>query len=520
MTSSRLETRNVGCDHPVAIVDIGSNSVRLVTYDGLDRAPIPSFNEKSLCGLGNGVVTTGKLSKQGIDKALAALRRFRLLMDIMGIEDARVIATAAARDAANGPEFIKAAREALGGHEVLLLTGPQEARYSAYGVLSGIHDPDGVVGDLGGGSLELIDIRRRRQSGQDGGQDSTHAIGEGVSLPLGGLALMDASAKSMKAATKIVREALAKCAALDALEGRSFYAVGGTWRSLAKLHMGQRNYPLMVMHGYAIPAREAADLADLVERVDTDSFLAIDSVNAARRPLLAYGAVVLDELIRRAKPKEVVLSTYGVREGLLFDALDDERRAEDPLLCASRKMNNLLARAPSFADELIEWTAAFLRSAGLGETGKERRLREAACYLSETNWRAHPDYRGVQSFNLVSSAILPGVDHAERSFLSLVATLRYVGLDEEVALQIRNLMPTKMIDRACVLGAAMRVASVLAAGMPGVLRDAPLVATKGGAVELTVPAHLAALSNERLANRVKGVGKLMGCDPVVTVKGS
>ena len=504
MTSSRMETSRTGSGHPVAIVDIGSNSVRLVAFDGLDRAPIPSFNEKSLCALGNGVGLTGKLPKQGVEKALVALRRFRTLIDIMGIQDVHVIATAAARDASNGPEFVAAAREALGGREVTLLSGPREAKLSAFGVLSGVHEPDGVVGDLGGGSLELIEI-------------GANGIGEGTSLPLGGLALMDASSRSPKAAAKIVREAFARCDALDALEGRTFYAVGGTWRSLAKLHMGQRNYPLMVMHGYSIPAREAADLTDRLERAEAETFLAIDTVNAARRPLLAYGAVVLDELIRRAKPKDIVISTYGVREGLLYEALDPLRREDDPLIVAVQKLNRLLSRAPDFASALIDWTSAFVASAKLAESPSDKRLREASCYLCETNWRAHPDYRGVQSFNLVSSAILPGVDHAGRSFLSLVATLRYVGLDEEVALQIRNLMPNAMIDRACILGAAIRIASVLAAGMPGVLENAPLTAAKGK-LELSLPRHLADLSNERLASRVKSLAKLMGRDWVVTIQ--
>lgn len=484
--------------HPVAIIDIGSNSVRLVAYDNLDRAPIPMFNEKSMCGLGNGVVTTGRLPEAGVEKALAVLKRFRELTKIMGITDVRVIATAAARDAANGPAFIKAAREVLDDIEISLLSGPREAKLSAYGVLSGIHEADGVAGDLGGGSLEIIDIRKG-------------VVGEGVSLPLGGLALMDASHHSPKAASRIVRDALARCEALDALAGRTFFAVGGTWRALAKLHMGQRNYPLLVMHGYSMPAREAAELADLVERVDATSFLAIESVNAARRPLLAYGAVVLEELIRRAKPRNIVISTYGVREGLLYDALEPTSQADDPLLVAAKKSNALLARAPAYADELIAWLSTFLRTASLEETERDRRLRIAACYLSEVNWRAHPDYRGVQSFNLVSSAILPGVDHGERSFLSLVSTLRYVGLDDEVALQVRSMMSAAMVGRAQLLGACLRIASVLAAGMPGVLAKVPLTATKSR-ISLELPPEYAALSSERLNSRLKALGKLIGRD--------
>ena len=494
----------VAIDRPVAIIDIGSNSVRLVAYDNLDRSPTPAFNEKSLCALGNGVVSTGKLSKGGIDKALTALRRCRGRTNLRGSTDVHVIATAAARDASNGPDFLLAARDALGGAEVKLLSGQREARLSALGVQSGIHDPDGVVGDLGGGSLELIDVK--------GG-----GVGDGVSLPLGGLALMDASQRSPKTAAKIVRDALARCPHVDALQGRTFYAVGGTWRSLAKLHMGQRNYPLLVMHGYAIPAGEAAELAALVERADSSAFLAIESVNAARRPLLAYGAVVLNELIARAKPRDVVISTYGVREGLLYELLDERRRGDDPLLVAVGKLNRLLARSPDYAAELTAWLGAFLVSAGIVETPQERRLREAACLLSEVNWRAHPDYRGVQSFNMVSSAILPGVDHAERCYLSLVATLRYVGLDEEVALQTRSLMPTKMIERAGIVGAAIRVASVLSAGMPGVLPVTPLTGAKGKLV-LTLPTRFADLANERLQGRIKGLAKLMRRDASIAIK--
>ena len=499
LTSSPREVIYRG--RPIAIIDIGSNSVRLVVFDNLDRAPVPAFNEKSLCGLGNGVVSTGRLSNSGIERALAALRRFRVLTRIMGIEDVRVIATAAARDAANGPEFIAAAREALGGLEISLLSGPREAELSAYGVMSGVHKADGIAGDLGGGSLEIIDIHDT-------------IIGQGVSLPLGGLALMDASNQSPKVAAKIVREALSGCATLDALAGRTFYAVGGTWRALARLHMGQHDYPLVVMHGYSIPAREAAELADLVERVDASSFLMIESVNTARRPLLAYGAVVLNELIRRAKPKDIFISTFGVREGLLYEALAAQERNADALIVAARKLNQLLSRSPKFANELIDWLTPFLVSLGLAESAQERRLREGACYLSEVNWRAHPDYRGVQSFDLVSTAMLPGIDHPGRSFLSLVAAVRHVGLDDKMATEVRTMMPPQMVERAHIVGTCLRVASVLAAGMPGVLVKTPLFASKSK-VTLTLTRELADLSNDRLANRLKSLAKIVGRDPAI-----
>src|SRR6516164_10684900 len=162
---------------PVAIVDIGSNSVRLVSYESLSRAPTPTFNEKALCGLGRGVAMTGLLPEDGVLKALAALQRFRVLCETMRIEDIRGIATAAVRDAANGAEFLDRAERVL-GRKIELLSGQQEARLSALGVISSIYKADGVVGDLGGGSLELTDVRDRQCAPR-------------ITLPLGGLSLMD-----------------------------------------------------------------------------------------------------------------------------------------------------------------------------------------------------------------------------------------------------------------------------------------------------------------------------------------
>ncbi len=489
---------------PVGIVDIGSNSVRLVAYESLSRSPRPIFNEKSLCALGNGVATTGKLPKAGMEKAFAALRRFRVLSDIMGISDLHVIATAAARDAVNGGEFLAAAAQAIGA-QVTLLAGDREAELSAQGVISGIHRPDGVVGDLGGGSLELIDVK------------GAH-LGKGASLPLGGLTLMDASGRSPRAAVKIVREALAKSRVLERLTGRTFYAVGGTWRALAKLHMSQRNYPLTVMHGYVIPAQDAVDFAGLVERVNTDTLISIDSVNAARRPLLAYGAVVLEEIIRRAEPKEIMISTAGVREGLLYEMLDLAQRQQDPLLVAASEFNQLLSRAPRHAEDLCDWTDRFMKSTHLEETVEERRLRYVACLLADVNWRAHPDYRSEESLNLIENSAFTGVDHPGRSFLTLTMSYRYLGLDADVSPQIRALVSSRMLDKARILAAATRLAHLVSAAMPDVLPRTPLVCVKAK-VMLTLPADLADLASDRLYSRLKQLARLIGREPVITIAG-
>ncbi len=495
LVGTKIETKR-----PVAIVDIGSNSVRLVVYDGLGRAPTPIFNEKVLCALGHGVTTTGRLASTSIDKALAALRRYKALIQIMDVEEVTVIATAAARDAANGPEFVAAATEAIGA-PVLLLSGKREAELSALGVISGFHDPDGIVADLGGGSLELIDVKGTK-------------LGKGITLPLGGLSLMDAAKESPKAAIKIARDALSKAKILESLRGRTLYAVGGTWRALARLHMRQRNYFMSIMHGYTIPAREALDFADLVERVNTDALVSVDAIAPARRPLLAYGAIVMDEILRQAQPKEITISATGVREGMLYEKLDRAERRQDPLIVAAREINQLTARSPNHAEDLCDWTDQFMKSTHFDESPEEKRLRHVACLLADTNWRAHPDYRSEQSLNVVAHAAFMGIDHPGRSFLALAAAYRYLGLEQDVNPALRALVSSRLLDRARLLGGALRVAYLISAGMADVLPRTPMVCLKNRLV-LTLPADLADLASERLTNRLKQVGRIIGRDVAV-----
>jgi len=497
---SALEARGRMPGKPVAIIDIGSNSVRLVAYESLTRALTPIFNEKVLCGLGRGVATTGALGEDAVARALAALRRFRVLCQTMGVTDIRALATAAVRDAANGPQFIEMAQRAI-GCEIALLAGAREAELAALGVGSSIYQADGVVGDLGGGSLELTDVKGEK-------------VGGGVTLQLGGLSLMELSERSPKKAARIARDALAKVKALDSLAGRTFYAVGGTWRSLARLHMGQRQYPMRVMHNYVIPTRDAMEFAKLVERIETEALTSIETVSSARRPLLAYGAAVLEEIIRRGNPKEVVISAMGVREGLLFDSLPPEEQAQDPLIEAARQFNLLRSRAPEHAEELFDWTGHFLGTTHLEETPAETRLRHAACLLSDIAWRAHPDYRGEQSYDLVANASFVGLDHSSRAYLALAASYRHVSGDQEVSPHARSLVSARQLDRARILGAAMRVAYIVSAAMPGILPRAPMVVEKGR-IALALPSDLAALNSERLQTRLRQFARLVGGDPEV-----
>jgi exopolyphosphatase/guanosine-5'-triphosphate,3'-diphosphate pyrophosphatase len=490
-------------DHgpPIAVIDIGSNSVRLVVYEALTRAPTPIFNEKVLAGLGREVQSTGLLAPDAIETALEALRRFRALCDILQVRRIWAIATAACRDARNGNAFIRQA-ERICRTPIKVLSGKREAYLTALGVVSGMYKPDGIVGDLGGGSLELVDVHGSR-------------VRSGLTVPLGGLALQDIAGKSIKKAERIVEETIAGLDMLSEGEGRTFYAVGGTWRALARLHMWQTGYPFNVMHNYRISAREALEFARLVHRVDTETLSKIEVVNAARRPLLAYAALVMENLISAINPKQVIISVLGVREGLLYSLLSQKERARDPLIQAAADLNVLRSRSPRHGQELIAWTDRFMASSGIEETPEERRLRHAACLLGDIGWRAHPDYRGEQSMNIIANGAFIAVDHPGRAYLALSVYFRHAGLsEEELSPRLRELATTRALDRARVLGAAMRVAYILTAGQHGVLPKASLQVKRGKLV-LRLPGRYARLAHERLFNRVRQLARLIGREPLI-----
>jgi exopolyphosphatase/guanosine-5'-triphosphate,3'-diphosphate pyrophosphatase len=490
-------------DHgpPVAVIDIGSNSVRLVVYEGLTRSPTPIFNEKVLAGLGREVQSTGLLAADAVDKALTSIKRFRALCDRMEVGKLWAIATAACRDAKNGAAFVAEA-ERICRTKIEILSGKREAELSALGVVSGFHRPDGIVGDLGGGSLELTEVHGQRIKG-------------GITMPLGGLALQDISSKSIKKAEKIVEKTLDDVDMLKQGKGRTFYAIGGTWRALARLHMWQHGYPLHVMHGYVIPAKEAYEFSNLVRRVNPETLSQIEVVTDARRPLLAYAGLVLEHLVSVAKPKEVVVSALGVREGLLYSLIDAREREKDPLLAAASELNVLRSRSPAHGEELIAWTDRFMASSGLDETADERRLRHAACLLADIGWRAHPDYRGEQSLNIIANAAFVAIDHPGRTFLALAVFFRHVGLiDDELSPRLRELASTRMLDRARVLGAALRVAYLVSASTTGVLPKTPMTVERGKLV-LRFSNGFKALAGERVFARLRQLARLIGREPVM-----
>ncbi|POF28767.1 Ppx/GppA phosphatase family protein [Roseibium marinum] len=488
---------------PVAVVDIGSNSVRLVIYERLARTPTMLFNEKLLAGLGRGVAATGRMAEDSVNLALGELARFKALIEHTGCKELYIVATAAARDSENGPAFVRQV-EAFLDAPVRILDGGEEAYYSALGVIAGFWQPRGIVGDMGGGSLELVEI-------------SQGVPGVGATFPLGGLRLSEEADGKLSKAQKIAEEALRGYDWPDLAPGeRTFYAVGGTWRSLGRLHLIQNNYPLHVMHNYEISAEEAIEFCRKIAVPNLEGIDQSEVVSKQRRPLVPVGAVVLEQVLTAMKAERLVFSATGVREGLLHEKLPAGMQDHDPVIEASRELCILRARSPDHAEELIAWTDALFRELEIEETANETRLRHAACLLSDIGWRAHPDYRGEQSLNIISNASFVGLDHASRAYLSAAVFYRHEGLREgALSPVIQHLFTDRLRIRAKVLGATLRVASLLSASMAGLLPKVGISKTEDG-LTLDLGTDLAALDGERLRKRVSQLGKAI--ETSVTVR--
>lgn len=499
MTRSEAQGRLTGLA-PVSVIDIGSNSVRLVVYEGLSRAPAVLFNEKVLCGLGKGLALTGRMHEEGVSRALMALRRFHVLSEQAQAQKLYVLATAAAREAENGPDFIREA-EAILGCEIEVLSGEKEALYSAYGVISGFHDPDGIAGDLGGGSLELIDIKGK-------------SCGEGITLPLGGLRLSEQSDGSLEKAATIARKHVKSFAKLLAAgEGRTFYAVGGTWRNIAKLHMELRKYPLHMMQGYELPYGEIVSFLEEVVSGANSRDPAWASISKSRRSLLPFGAIAMQEVLEAMKPARVSFSAQGVREGYLFSLLSEEDQALDPLLAAADELAILRARSPEHARELAEWTGRMMPFFDIAETEEDVRYRRAACLLADLSWRAHPDYRGLQALNIIAHSSFVGITHPGRAFIALTNYYRFEGLyDDGRTGPLATIATERLLERAKLLGGMLRVVYLFSASMPGVVHDLAFRRSQRSDLDLefVVPHAYRDFAGERLDGRLQQLAKLTG----------
>ncbi len=427
----------------VGVVDVGSNSVRLVVFDGAARSPAYFYNEKIMCALGAGMAETGHLSPEGRVRALSAMRRFKKLADGMGLSELTVVATAAVRDATDGREFSnEVLRET--GLRIWVIDGEEEARLSAQGVLLGWPGAFGLVCDIGGSSMELAEI--------SGGR-----VGRRVTSQLGPLKLRD-----MKGGAKARRAHIAEVMVglkdrMGAQRDRLFL-VGGSWRAIARIDMQRRGYPLQVLHEYRMTPRAVSATVKYIQTTDLEELRVAAGVSSSRMALVPYAADVLSRLIKTFRPKDIAISSYGIREGMLYEQMPQRLRDRDPLIEACRFAEAKDARMPGFGKILYNFILPLFSNA----RNSRKRLIKAACLLHDVSWRAHPDYRAEVCFDNATRANLGGLKHAERIFLGLALLHRYSNKRENARFaDLFELVDEKTQAEAEILGKAMRFGAML-----------------------------------------------------------
>ncbi len=484
-----------------AVVDLGSNSVRLVIYEGEARNPVQIFNEKAVLRLARGMTKTGLLDEAAMAQAETVLHRYAAIARAMGAVPFDVLATSAVRDAENGSEFVSKMMARNPEMRIKVLSGAQEAELSGEGVLCGIPGADGILADLGGGSLELIRL--------DAGK-----VGQAATLPVGVIRLADRSGEDLLKARTIVTAELEAVPFAAEAAGKDLYVSGGAFRALARIHIAQTGYPLNIVHHYTIGREEARDLAGVVSEAGRKLIERMPGVPRRRIEDLPYAAVILRRLLRATGAARVVFSANGLREGWFTRMLPEHIRAEDPLLAAGRDLTRGIIRDANLPPALVEWTTPLFPT----ETPAQKRLREAACWLSDVGSHEHPEYRAEQAFLRVLRQAGIGLDHHARAFLALTMALRYEAPPDAAFLApARTLLDMHATRRAETLGVALRLAYTLSAGTPHLLAGTEL-ALSTERLTLSLAAANGVFAGEAVLRRLERLAQMLGLEAATMLK--
>jgi len=446
-----------------AIVDLGSNSVRLVVFEGRGRNPVAIFNEKAVLRLGRGLANTGRLNEAGVAQGLRVMSRYNAIARAMGAEPFEVLATAAVRDASNGPEFVAALEARMPGVPIRVLSGEEEAALSCAGVLCGIPEADGILADIGGGSLEVVRV-------------GAGVVPVAASLGLGVIRLSDRAEGDLARARAIADADLATVPWLAEGAERDLYLVGGAWRALARVQMHLAGYPLHIVHHYTISRDAGRDLAATLLASPRRVLERLTGAPRRRVEDLPFAATVLRRLLRQTNARRIVFSANGIREGWVMQQVPPEVRDADPVEALGHEIAARYGRDVRLPPALVDWTAPLFPD----EPAAHVRLRAAACWMSDVGSHDHPDYRAEQAFLRVLRQPGVAMDHASRAFLALTLALRYEAeLDAPYLATARALLDPTAIGRAEVLGTALRLAYTLSAGTPELLAGANLRVVPG-----------------------------------------
>ena len=436
----------------IGIIDIGSNTLRMVVYEAPARLPIPIFNEREICALGKGIGKTQLLNPTGKVLAFEALDRFCSLAKEMKVGQFRILATAAVRDAKDGIDFAKKIEDRY-GCKVKILSGSEEAQLGAQGILGGRPDADGLFGDIGGGSLDLVSLN----SGE---------FGFSCTLPLGHLRLAEDSEGKIKKAQEIVDRKLAMVNWLSEIKGRDFFAVGGSWRVIARIYMQQNNYPLHLIDNLTVDVEVAEDITEVISQLSSKSLRGMAAIAKRRIDTLPFSALLLNRILKLGRPKQLIFSGYGLREGQFFELLPLELKRLDPLISACLAFAERNGRFSIHGEEIASWILPLFPDA----TERDKRILKAAAILSDIGWTEHPDYRALHSFTRILRLPVAVISHRDRVIIALAVFFRYNGLESQQEVkEVQSLIRESDLQLAIIFGSALRLAHVLSAGIPDLL---------------------------------------------------
>ncbi len=442
----------------VGVVDVGSNSVRLVVFDGAARSPAYFYNEKIMCGLGRGLAETGQLNPEGRARALSALIRFQHLAEGMGIDRLSIVATAAVREAEDGPAFRDDVMQAT-GLDVQVIDGREEARLSAQGVLLGWPGSYGLVCDIGGSSMELAEL-------------SDGKVGKRITSQLGPFSLRGVKG-GRKGRQAEIQTVVAELMETLGPQSDRLFLVGGSWRAIARIDMIRRDYPLSVLHEYRMTRSDVSRTIKFIQKQDLEQLRQAAGLSEARMALVPIASEVLGVITKTFRPHDIAVSSYGLREGLLYERMSDDLRARDPLIEACRFSEQKDARNPGFGTQLFDFVSPLFPKA----SDESRRIHHAACLLHDVSWRAHPDYRHEVCFDNATRANLGGLTHKERVFLGIALLHRYKNSHSDSRFEdLFGLLDDDRLREAETLGKAMRFGSmfsVAASDRMGMLKWRP-----------------------------------------------
>ncbi|MTH79808.1 Ppx/GppA family phosphatase [Paracoccus aestuariivivens] len=482
----------------VGVVDVGSNSIRMVVFDGAARSPAYFYNEKVMAGLGQGLAETGRLNPEGVTRGMAALKRFAALAEGMGIKPLTCVATAAVREAEDGPEFRKAVEKET-GLKLWVIDGEEEARLSAQGVLLGWPEAKGLICDIGGNSMELAEL-------------SDGKVGRRISTPLGPFRLQQVKG-GQAGLTAHIRNILEDAVAKMGSDHEQIYLVGGSWRAIARLDMERTKYPMTVLHEYRMAPENVLETVDWLSKQNLSDLRGKLGISSSRIELVPLASLVLRQLVQTFSPQCLAVSSYGIREGLLYEQMPLNLRSRDPLIEAARFAERQMARVPGFGKRLYQFIEPIYKDP---EPSLDR-LVKAACLLHDTTWRTHPDYRADACFDNVTRANMAALSHPERVFLGLSLLHRYRNSRANSAMApLFKLLSDQQIRDAEVLGKAMRFGAMFSIKDPAEAGRLKYSAKKN-ILELRLTPTGQALMGEVALARFNSLASALGAEPQVVI---